>query len=145
MKNVGTPVVTPITPIGHESLTFLSGLVYGVRIPKTIVPPTLGGTELKTYFALSRSVDWLSSQFAAALASGMRFSVVTIQTPSGHVVTLQNVVVAEITKAGRRNGLYAGDPLVGPGMEAISWAGNWPIQVDGSARYFMYDWLGLNS
>src|ERR1035441_2230506 len=73
MTNIRTPGVTPITPIGHKSLTFLSGLVYGVVIPKTHVPPTLGGTGLKTYFALSRNVDWLSSQFAAALASGMSF------------------------------------------------------------------------
>jgi hypothetical protein len=140
------PIRTPgVTPIAIESLTNLYGLVYGVRVPRTIAPPTLGGTGLKTYFALSRNVDWLSSQFAAALASGKSFPKVTIQTHSGHVVSLQNVVVAEITKAGHRNGLYAGDPLVGPGMEAITWGGNWPIQVDGSARYSTYNWLGLNS
>jgi hypothetical protein len=127
-------------PISLESLTNLYGLVYGVSVPPA------GKIRLsRSVFTLSRNVDLLSLQFAAALASLTRFPKVTIQTHSGHVVTLQNVLVVEITKAGYRNTIYPVSPIAGPGMEAITWEGGAPIRVDGTVQHASYNWLGLNS
>jgi hypothetical protein len=98
-------------PIYIESLTNLYGLIYGVAVPPLF----------RWFFTLSRKVDWLSPQFASALLSRTNFPKVTIQTHSGHVVTLQNAGVLKITKAGFKNTLYYCPPTVGPGMEAITW------------------------
>ena len=69
---------------------------------------------------------------------------VTIETPSGHVVTLKDTWVVYITKAGHRNPHYTGSAKVGPGKEAIMWEATAPILVDGVRQYASYDWSGLN-
>lgn len=127
-------------PISLETLTNLYGLVYGVD-----VPPSGKIRMYKCFFTLSRNVDWLSPQFAGAITSGTGFLKVTIQTHSGHVVTLQDASVVEITKAGFKNTLYPVSPPVAPGMQAITWEGGAPILVDGIKQDASYDWLGLNS
>lgn len=123
-----------------ESLTGLSGSVYAVSVPAA------GKIRMwKCFFTLSRNVDWLSPQFATVLASGKNFPKVTIQTHSGHVVTLEHALVVEITKAGSRTTLYPTSPPVGAGMQAITWEATAPIRVDGFIQYASYNWLGLNS
>lgn len=127
-------------PISVESLTNLYGLIYGVGVPSS------GKIRLwKCVFCLSRTVDWLSPQFPKAMAAVTNFPKVTIQTRSGHVVTLQHAVLVAITKAGFKNSLFPVAGIVGPGMEAITWEGDAPILVDGSVKYASYNWLGLNS
>ena len=79
------------------------------------------------------------------MLSRTNFPKVTIQTLSGHVVTLTNACVLKITKAGFKDTFLSSAKAVGPGMEAITWEGGAPILGDGLARTASYNWLGLNS
>lgn len=136
LSNTGVAKVVPV-----ESVTDFSGLISGVGVPTS-------GEKVhmwKCFLTVTRKVDWRSPQFAAAQAGGRTFPKVTIQTPSGHVVGLQNAWVVRITKAGFRNPDDPGSPPVGPAMEAILWECGAPIRVDGLVRYASYNWKGLNS
>ncbi len=133
--------VVKAVPFSLESLTDFSGSVSGVSVPASGAKIRM----LKCFLTVTRAVDWLSPQFAAALASGKSFTKVTIQTASGHVVTLHNTWVVQITKAGFRNPYDPGSPPVGPGMEAVMWECTAPIKVDGVVQYASYNWNGLNS
>jgi len=133
--------VVKAVPVSFESVSDFPGSVSGVSVPAS-------GAKVhmwKCFLSVTRKVDWLSPQFATLLASGKNFPKVKIQTPSGHVVTLQNTWVVQITKAGFRNPYDPGSPPVGPKMEAIMWECTAPIQVDGLVRYASYNWNGLNS
>jgi hypothetical protein len=127
-----------------ESTTDFSGLISGETVPAA-PPPGKKVPRWKYFLTVIRKVDWLSPQFASALTTGKNFPKVTIQTPSGHVVTLRDTLVVQITKAGYRNPLDPGSPPVGPAMEAIEWESSAPILVDGHVGYASYDWSGLNS
>jgi len=130
-----------IKSVSVESVTAFSASISGVSVPAS-------GAKVhmwKCFLSATRKVDWLSPQFAAGMTSGKGYPKVSIQTPSGHVVTLQNTWVVQITKAGFRNPYDPGSPPVGPKMEAIMWESSAPIRVDGLVRYASYNWNGLNS
>ena len=126
-------------PILIESPANLYGLIYGVDVQSSWA--FLEGW----FFAISRKVDFISPQFRSAMLSRTNFPKVTIQTHSGHVVTLKNAGVLKITEAGFRDTLFTPAPTVGPGMEAITWKGGLPVLVDGIERTSSYNWFGLNS
>lgn len=132
----GAPSATEVPIAYHESLTDLSGLVEGAFIS------TVG-----TLFCISRKNDWLSPQFAAALASGRKFNTVTIHTPSGHVVQILFCWLYNISKTGFGPPFgYPGAPTIRPGCEGITWTTpNSSIFVDGVPQGETYNWLGLNS
>jgi hypothetical protein len=139
------PVVVP------DTLTSLHGSVYGVIEE--------GVSEPLYYIGVSRKVDGLSSQFAAALASGKSFPFVKIQTPSGHIVSFLSGGVSEITKAGYKPTLLPGPSsfsspygcnfslgsYVAAGMEVITWSGGGQIAVDYVWVPTSYNWVKLNS
>jgi hypothetical protein len=141
MVEISNPGGIKSVPVYIQSVTN-----FAASISLVSAPPSGRPVHMWRYFlTATRQVDGLASQFATALTAGTNYSKVTIQTRSGHVVTLTDARVVCITAAGSRNSFYPGSPIVAAGMEALMWECTGPIRVDGTVQYASYNWNGLNA